>query len=50
MSKARLLEHADTLAHKILDPYINRHLPGWGHLQAWMHRLCDAYERANGWL
>lgn len=47
--KARLLGAADTTSHALLDPYIRAALPGWGRIQLWQHRLCDAYERANGW-
>lgn len=48
--KLRTLHAADTIAHRLLDPYINatirgHHLPGWGYLQLWQHRLCNAYER-----
>jgi hypothetical protein len=46
----RLLELADRLSHKVLDPYINakplgHHLPGWGLIQLWQWHLCNAYER-----
>lgn len=54
MSKFRLLVLADTWCHKACDWYIDatmrgHHLPGWGLLQLWQWRLCNAYER-SAWL
>lgn len=34
----------DRSLHWSLDWYINRTLPGWGHLQLWQHHVCTAYE------
>jgi len=49
VNRARLLEALDTFLHWSLDWYINRTLPGWGHLQLWQHYICDAYEEAFDW-
>lgn len=47
-SDAPLTERAllalDHLLHRTLDGYINRTLPGWGHLQLWQWHVCNAYE------
>lgn len=35
----------DRILHVLLDPYIERHLPGWGRLQVWQWHVCQASER-----
>lgn len=45
--KAHVLEALDAASHRLLDPYINAQLPGWGRLQLWQYRLCCAM--CNTW-
>lgn len=48
--KYRFLRAADWSLHRAWDWYINfelpgeRHLPGWGHLQLWQNKVCNAFE------
>jgi hypothetical protein len=42
--RLKALGVADSVAHRCLDWYINRTLPGWGLLQVWQWHICNAYE------
>jgi hypothetical protein len=41
----RTMRKLDDFLHRALDSYIDAHRPGWGTLQVWQHRVCDAFER-----
>lgn len=43
--RLRMLGKIDSALHRHLDGYIDRQRPGWGLLQVWQWRVCNAYER-----